>query len=249
VYLYGSAIVGGLQKYSDIDLFVVANRPSTVEEKAYLANRLLQISGFYPMSRNLRPIELTIVVKSEVIPWRYPPTFDFQYGEWLRKDFEAGKIEPWPTKEMPDLALLVTQVLLASKILDGPAPHRLLAPVPYRDAAIKEMDNLMADLDSDTRNVLLTLARIWCTVETDTIRSKPEAAAWTLAKLPEDYKPVMQRARTICLGKEPEHWDDIAALLRPCAEFIVSQVKKQTAWLASLSHANRTIRLNQPQEC
>jgi streptomycin 3"-adenylyltransferase len=247
VYLYGSAIVGGLQRYSDIDIFVISNRQSTSEEKAQLENNLLKISGIYGVSKEVRPIEVTIVVKSEVNPWHYPPQFDFQYGDWLRKDFEAGKIEPWPTKEMPDLALLITQVLLASKILYGPAPNQLLEPVPYHDfivATIKEIDNLMADLDHDTRNVLLTLARIWRTIETDTISSKPDAAAWAFDRLPEDYKPVMQRARSICLGEEPEYWEDISALLHPCAEFIVSQVKKQTALLESLSHANRTIRLN-----
>ena len=248
VYLYGSAIVGGLQKYSDIDIFVISNRQSTSEEKAQLANNLLQISGIYGMSKDLRPIELTIVVKSTVNPWHYPPKFDFQYGDWMRKDFEAGLIEPWPTKEMPDLALLITQVLLASNILYGPAPHQLLDPVPYHDfivATIKEIDSLMADLDHDIRNVLLTLARIWYTVETDTISSKPDAAAWTFDKLPEEYKPVMQRARSICLGEEPERWEDISALLHPCAKFIVAQIKKQTSLLESLSHSNRNIRLNQ----
>ncbi len=33
VYLYGSALVGGLQKYSDIDLFVVTNHATTLSEK------------------------------------------------------------------------------------------------------------------------------------------------------------------------------------------------------------------------
>ena len=60
---------------------------------------------------------MTIVIKSEIKPWRYPPHFDFQYGEWLREKFENGNIDPWPTKEMPDLALLITQVLLASQTL------------------------------------------------------------------------------------------------------------------------------------
>ena len=33
VYLYGSSIVGGLQRYSDIDLFVVSRRSTTTEQK------------------------------------------------------------------------------------------------------------------------------------------------------------------------------------------------------------------------
>jgi predicted nucleotidyltransferase len=118
VYLYGSSLVGGLQKYSDIDLFVVSNRATTRQEKAKLVIDLLKISGIYMKSKKL-PIEMTIVEKSEVNPWHYPPRFDFQYGDWLRQQFEQGNIEPWPTKEMPDLALLITQVLLASTTLAG----------------------------------------------------------------------------------------------------------------------------------
>ena len=82
VYLYGSSILGGLQKYSDIDLFVVSNRATRREEKAKLAAALLKISGIYMKNKKL-PIEMTIVEKPEINPWRYPPRFDFQYGEWL----------------------------------------------------------------------------------------------------------------------------------------------------------------------
>jgi streptomycin 3"-adenylyltransferase len=45
VYLYGSSLVGGLQKYSDIDLFVITRRATALEEKRQLVTRLLQISG------------------------------------------------------------------------------------------------------------------------------------------------------------------------------------------------------------
>ena len=180
IYLYGSAMLGGLQKYSDIDLFVVSRRPTTREEKAKLVTALLNVSGLY-MKGKKRPIEMTIVEKSAINPWHYPPTFDFQYGEWLREQFEHGIIEPWPTKVMPDLALLVTQLLLASTTLAGTNPDQLLFKVPYKDvmAATKEaLPTLISEIVSDTRNVLLTLARIWSTVETDIIRSKPMAADW-----------------------------------------------------------------------
>lgn len=60
VYLYGSSIVGGLQKYSDIDLLVVSDRSTTHAEKTKLAAKLLQISGVYMKSTKL-PIEMTIV--------------------------------------------------------------------------------------------------------------------------------------------------------------------------------------------
>lgn len=228
VYLYGSSVFGGLQKYSDIDLFVVADKPTTHEEKAKLVHSLLQISGVYMKSATL-PIELTIVTKSAVNPWHYPPHFDFQYGEWLRKEFASGMIEPWPSKEMPDLALLITQVLLASKTLFGPHPDQLLDNIPYKDfiaATIHALENLSSELYSDTRNVLLTYARIWITVKTDSIHSKPAAASWAIEHLPEKYRPVMKRARAICTGEENEYWDDIQSLIKPCADFMASEINK-----------------------
>ena len=191
VYLYGSTVLGGLQKYSDIDLLVVSNRSTTTEEKTELVKDLLQISGIYMKSAK-PPIEMTIVVKSDINPWRYPPHFDFQYGEWLRLEFKAGNLEPWPNKEMPHLAIMLTQLLLAHKILFGPNPTQLISKVPYQDfiaATIDSFDSLMNDLDWDTRNVLLTFARIWKTVTTDSISSKPTAAAWAIDRLPKNYQP------------------------------------------------------------
>lgn len=244
VYLYGSSILGGLQKYSDIDLFVVSNRATTHKEKTKLATDLLKISGIYMKSKKL-PIEITIVEKYEINPWHYPPRFDFQYGDWLRKQFESGNSEPWSTKEMPDLALLVTQVLLASKTLMGANPDQLLCKVPYKDFMIAITDalpNLMSDLDSDTRNVLLTLALIWNTVETDTIRSKP-AADWVIDRLPEKYRLVMQRAKAIYKGEAEEYWDDIRELIKLCADFIIDQINNEISKIKLSDCTNKSIKL------
>lgn len=225
VYLYGSALVGGLQKYSDIDLFVVTNHATTLSEKNELTKHLLHISGLYMKSAK-RPIEITVVEKRAVNPWHYPPRFDFQYGEWLRASFEMGEIEP-PNLEMPDLALIITQVLLKSQTLFGEQPEKILAPVPYADfikAMLEDLDRLAADIKDDTRNVLLTLARIWCTLETNTICSKPDAADWVIERLPKTYQAVMNRAKSICIGDEYEYWEDIKASLKPCADWMLQEI-------------------------
>lgn len=231
VYLYGSSLVGGLQKYSDIDLFVVTRRATTSEEKARLIADLLQISGIYMKSSKL-PIEMTLVEKAAINPWRYPPRFDFQYGDWLRQSFEKGIIEPWVTHEMPDLALIVTQVLLKSQTLSGLEPERLLAPVPYHDfikAMLHDLNRLAMDLEHDTRNVLLTYARIWSTLETNAIRSKPAAADWVMNHLPKGYQPVMQRAKSICIGVENEYWDDVKVLIKSCADFMANKINERAS--------------------
>lgn len=245
VYLYGSLIVGGLQKYSDIDIFVVSGRPTTYEERAKLVANLLQISGIYAKSAK-PPIEMIIVVKSEINPWHYPPRFDFLYGDWLRTEFENGNIEPWPTKEMPDLALLITQLLLANKILLGPSPDQLFCKVPYRDflaATNNALGTLMTELHRDTRNVLLTYARIWSTVETNAIRSKPDAATWAINYLPEEYKLVMKRAYAICIGEDNEYWDDIKILIQPCADYMVRKINKIISLGESSDHTDKSIKL------
>lgn len=100
---------------------------------------------------------MTLVERVAINPWIYPPLFDFQYGEWLRSSFEMGNFEPWSDRAMPDLALIITQVLLKSHTLMGESPKQLLDPVPYSDfinAMLHDLDRLSAELEQDTRNVL-----------------------------------------------------------------------------------------------
>jgi predicted nucleotidyltransferase len=244
LYLYGSATLGGLHRYSDIDLLAVLGRPATPEEKVLITNALFNISGLY-LKDIKRPVELTIVIKSDVNPWRYPPRFDYQFGEWLREKFQSGEMEPWKPKDMLDLTILITHVLVASRTLYGPAPDQLLAPVPYRDfitASTQVIDGLLADLESDTRNILLTLARIWSTFVTDLIRSKPAAAAWATGRLPEEFQSVMQWARAIYLGESPEGWDDLLQKIEPCAGFMVERIKETAVLLLASDLDQRSIR-------
>ena len=243
VYLYGSAVIGGLQKFSDIDLLAVVKQSTTLEQKKQLVTGLLQISGIY-MKSSKYPIELTIVVDSAVKPWRYPPQFDFQYGDWLRETFQKGDIEPWQSKEMADLAIIFTKVLLSSKTLLGPAPDQMLPEVPYSDfikAMMEGLPSLKADLEVDTRNVLLTLARVWCTLETDSIHSKQAAADWVIQRIPSQYQLVLQCAKAFSEGREPENWDDLSPLLKPCVDFMLSKIEEQIVLQRDSGHINKSI--------
>jgi streptomycin 3"-adenylyltransferase len=215
IYLHGSATLGGLRPHSDIDVLAVVRESMTYYRRRSLVEELLTVSGV----DGRRYIELIVVVQDDVRPWRYPPTCDFLYGDWLREDFERG-VTP-PPEPLPDLAPLLTMVLRADAPLHGPPPAELLDPVPHDDlrrAIVTGVPELMGELDTDTRNVLLTLARIWTTLTTGTIRSKDAAAEWALDRLPAEHRPVLARARAVYLGEEAEHWDDLAS--RPCAEFL-----------------------------
>ncbi|KDN78746.1 nucleotidyltransferase [Streptomyces olindensis] len=220
VYAHGSATLGGLRPHSDVDVLAVVREPTTHGQRRALVEELLKVSG-----RGRRPVEMTVVVQDRVRPWRYPPTCDFLYGEWLREDFERGAVPaPGPN---PDLAPVLTMVLLADAPLHGPRPAELLDPVPAADlrrAIAEGVPELMAELETDTRNVLLTLARVWSTLETGGIRSKDAAAAWAIERLPAAHRPVLVRARAVYLGDEDERWDDLD--VRPCAQHLARMIEE-----------------------
>ena len=219
LYLFGSAVLGGLSPTSDLDLLAVSRRPTTRAERRRLVERLLALS--------MRPryLELTIVVQSDVRPWRYPPQMDFQYGDWLRDQLEQGQI-PQPAPN-PDLAALITMTLLYGRPLAGPQPADVLAPVPHEDlirAGVDEIEGILADLDGDTRNMLLTLARIWTTAETGEIRSKDAAADWAIPHLPAEHRPVLERARDCYRSGDYGAWDDLD--VRACADYVLGGIRR-----------------------
>ena len=73
---------------------------------------------------------------------------------------------------------------------------------------IGDIDRLRGNIESDTRNVILTLARIWSMVATGVIRSKDAAADWVFDRLPEAHRPVLAPARAIYVGDQAEGWDE-----------------------------------------
>lgn len=230
-YLHGSAVLGELRPRSDTDVLVVARRGTTPGERRLLVDRLLAISGGGPRSGAPRPVELTIVVQSEVRPWHYPPRCEFLYGEWMRTDFERGGLPPSP-RPSPDLATVITMVLIANRPLFGAPPAEVLDPVPHEDlirAIVAGIPDLLRDFESDTRNVVLTLARIWTTAATGAIRSKDGAADWALPRLPAEHRAVLARARAIYVGEEEERWDDLRSRLRPYADFVVREIERAAA--------------------
>jgi predicted nucleotidyltransferase len=226
-YLYGSAVMGGLKPSSDLDVFVVTRRPTSRDDKRALIDRLMPISGAHATAGPARSIELTIVVQSEVRPWRYPPRLDFIYGDWLRSEFERGEIPPG-SRPNPDLAVLITIILVDGRALFGPPAVDVFDPIPHADlerALIDVIPGLLAELDSDTRNVILTFARIWTTLATGEILPKDAAADWAMARLPEEHRAVLARARAIYVGDEPERWEDLQPFVRPHSEYVVREIQ------------------------
>jgi streptomycin 3"-adenylyltransferase len=228
-YLHGSAVLGGFRPDSDIDVLVVAARRTTADEKRRLIDLLLSISGRRASLRPGRPIELDIIVESEIRPWRYPPTFDLHYSELWRERFESGELEPWTSTTNRDLASALTMVLLGDEPLAGPHPAQVFDPVPrsdYIDAILRDIGTVDEFLPWDTRNVVLTLPRIWSAVATEAVYSKEDAADWALPRLPDEHRAVLERARAAYRGEVEDSWDDLGSEVRAFADHVVSEIER-----------------------
>jgi streptomycin 3"-adenylyltransferase len=228
VYLHGSAVEGGLRPDSDLDLLFVLARPTTDAERHDLLTGLLRLSGRGDPSGRARSLEVTAVVRSDVVPWRFPPRLDLQYGDWWRREIEAGEPDPW-TSPNPDLAILLTVARRSGRPLIGPPPGELLDIVPAGDvtrAAVDGIPGLLADLQPDTRNVLLTLARIWATVVTGDILPKGAAADWAIARLGGDHRGVLVLARDAYRDGLVEDWGDRMDAATACASALVAAIDR-----------------------
>ncbi len=120
--------------------------------------------------------------------------------------------------------------LAADHSLTGPRLTQVLAPVPHSDvvrASVAGIPDLLDDLDNDTRNVLLTFARIWTTLATGQIRSKNAAADWALAQLPLEHRPVLEYARQLYLNcrYSEEGWSEtLQAQVRPHVGHVLAEI-------------------------
>ncbi|MGN6300699.1 MAG: aminoglycoside adenylyltransferase family protein [Angustibacter sp.] len=225
LYLTGSSCEGGLRPDSDLDLLLVTSRSLDAAERRLLVDHLLTCSGRRATRRPGRPVELTCLVVDDIRPWRYPATCDFLYGEWLRADYEAGRL---PGREVdPNLPVLLTSARRHSSPLLGPPLDELTDPVPpddLRRSLFDALPDLLGDFESDERNVLLTLARIVHTLRTGTIAPKDNAAAAVAGTLAPQHARVLDLAARAYRGEVADDWSqlpgDASATLAALAEVI-----------------------------
>lgn len=181
---------------------------------------LLSVSAPPGATGGWRPLEVTVLVRGDVVPWRYPARRELQFGEWLRDDLHAGIVEP--AVHDHDLAILLTKLRLHSVALLGLPADRLFDPVPRTDFAKALLDTVAqwngeADWQGDERNIALALARVWLSAVSGGIASKDVAAGWAMSRLPPALRPLLAQARMAYLG---EAQDDPMALAGGMAAYV-----------------------------
>lgn len=221
IHLYGSAVDGGLKPHSDVDLLVTVSQRLDDSLRQALLLDLLTVSVPPGEDPTKRPLEVTVVVYDEVVPWRYPARREMQFGEWLRKDILAGVFEPGLMDF--DLAVLLTKARQHSVAIAGPPVAMFFEAIPENDFRLALADTLKqwntpADWAGDERNIVLTLARIWYSVGTGRIAPKDVAASWLMERLPVEYHSILYEAQQAYLGKGE---DNLGQRADETAEFIL----------------------------
>jgi len=219
VYLHGSLALGCFNpRRSDIDLLAVTHRPMSPAEKRAVAASLLDLSG-HP-----HPVEISILAREQLHPWRYPTPFDFHYSEDWRESTAAaladGSWQSWTANEQgdPDLAAHITVLHARGVVLLGPPVADVFPPVPRADF----VDSLRLDV-LDPRFGLTSLAehpvysllnacRTLGYLREGAILSKAEGGAWALAALPAAHRPGIA---DVLAAYERGSIDEETALLMP----------------------------------
>ncbi|GHG29091.1 aminoglycoside adenylyltransferase domain-containing protein [Paracoccus aerius] len=231
IYLHGSAISGGLRPQSDIDLLAVVDRGLVGNERAALLSSLLQLSGCHPPVPGAPCcLELVVFTRHDLAGHQFPTRAEFVYGEWLRDAFEAGEM-PMPTED-PEFTLVLAQARQEARTLFGPDKNILLPEVSETAvrAAMRELlPSLLNGLQDDTRNVLLTLARMWRTASSGAFVSKDEAAMWAIPSLTKDNALTLAHARRAYLGEVADDWRGRWDAARRLADQLALNVTKAMA--------------------
>lgn len=204
IYLYGSYVEGGLKHKSDIDLFVVIDTELKQQTKQLIIKELLFLSGTIDNKENKRYLEVTMVNQAEFSSLKLPIHSEFQYGEWLREDFLQGYI---PKKTMDqDLTILLRQIRQNSIVLYGITAQELLPLVSDREfnrAILVLLPTLMDNLQDDTIHVILTLCRMFYSLQTGQITSKDKAVDYVLKEpIPQNSKPLLIQVKDNYLGNK-----------------------------------------------
>ena len=208
VYLHGSAVSGGLQPQSDIDLLAIVDRVMGDDQRNDLMKALLRISARHPaVPGGPRCIEVMVFVLSDLSEIGFPARAEFVYGEWLRDEFEAGGM-PIPTRH-PEYTLVLAQARQKAFSLIGQGASELLPEISskhLRQAMADALPALLHALRGDERNVLLTLARMWRTASTGEFVTKDAAAAWAIPQMPDQDAVTLDYVRRAYLGEIIDEW-------------------------------------------
>jgi hypothetical protein len=198
VYLHGSLAMNCFNPHhSDLDLLAVTNDHLSHDTKRHLAQLMLDISGAP------RPIELSIIAHTDLVPWQHPTPFDFHYSEtwreYMRHNLINGGVWHWNNNVLtdPDLAAHITITRQRGVRLYGKPIAQVFPDVPqedYRASILADVIGALDTIQDDPVYAILNTCRVYAFLQNGLICSKHEGGHWALMVVPVELRPVIMLA-------------------------------------------------------
>jgi predicted nucleotidyltransferase len=201
VYLHGSLAMGCFNpRRSDLDLLVVIGQRASVERKRKLAELLLRVS-LAPV-----PIEISLLARDQIHPWRHPAPFDLHFSEAWRDrtlaGLASGEWRTWNDSERcdEDLAGHITVVRQRGICLHGAPITAVFPAVPTVDYLASVLTDVLSPdcgLNSALASpvyVILNACRTYAYLSTGQVLSKDEGGVWALQVIPHQFHATVQSA-------------------------------------------------------
>lgn len=207
IYLHGSLAMGCFNpEHSDLDFLVITRQPMPVDTKRQLAEFLL-IS-----SRAPHPIEISVVVQNDLVPWQYPTPFDFHYSEMWREriqhDLQHGRWQHWNAQRHndPDLAAHITIINHYGLCLYGAPIAQVFPEVPKADylaSILADAKEALATIVDAPVYAILNTCRVYAFMREGRVYSKQAGGDWALNGVPEDVRPPIALALEMYATGQP----------------------------------------------
>lgn len=228
VYLHGSLAMGCFNPAdSDIDLLVLVRDQLSAETRRDLA-RLLLDSSTHPS-----PLEISVLCRQDLDPWRYPTPYSFHYSEDWRERYEralataTGNLWDSTPRFDEDLAAHITVTRQRGVCLWGEPIARALPDVPpehYRASLLADMAWARERLEQYPVDSVLNACRVYAYLREGLIVSKVEGAAWGLGALPREHRAVLAAALAAYQGEAGATPLDLGAV-RAFTEYVRERAK------------------------
>lgn len=213
VYLHGSLAMGCFNpKKSDLDLLLAVEHEPADEEKLAFMQQVIAFNEEAPA----KGLELSIVTRAAVNPFRYPTPFVLHFSpmhlDWFRRD-PNGYVQHMKGED-PDLAAHCTVVRKRGVVLQGAPVEELFGEVPpsaYLDSIRQDVAGAGEDILADPIYMTLNLCRVLAYAREGLVLSKQEGGLWGLSHLPGEHCPVIRQALDCYADDRPMQIDEAAA--------------------------------------
>lgn len=196
VYLHGSAAMGCFHPaVSDLDLLIITENTSSDKEKRAYMEMVTRLNAEAPK----KGLEMSILRRGVCNPFCYPTPYELHFSaghlDWWQEDPEDYIRKMTGTDK--DLAAHVTILRARGKTLFGEPIEAVfgeVSPEDYFDSIFYDVESAREDILRTPMYVILNLCRVLAFREEGKILSKEEGGNWGLARLPEEYRPLVASA-------------------------------------------------------